>query len=194
MSWFSFPGEPLPEGYREPDLEGVAAGRPGSATRGRPGVSGRPEPAPPATFIQIPPPELAMYPAATSLYGEGDATIANGASSTVVTLQLPNGQVGVINSWIIYGVNLVTGLDAAFELLISGAVVPGGRRAIPPQNAAAGSIGWGPDEILFRIPDGGTVEVRISVTAGGPLQLGAQVSGWQYPGVVGDRFSAPWRT
>lgn len=189
MSWFNFPGEPLPEGFREPDMEGLAPSRPGMERRG-----GRGLPPPPQTVVQIPPPELAMYPSSLSVYAEGNATIANGANATPVDFALPAGQVGVINSWILYGVNLVVGLVATWELRFNGSVVRGGTRTINPQNAASGAIGWGPDEILFRIPNAGQVQVVISVTAGGPMQLGTQVSGWQYPENLDDRFSDAWRT
>lgn len=145
-------------------------------------------------IVQVPPPELAVYPGAQLLYAaEDSAAIANGTNVVVCELEVPPGNVAVINSYIIFGVNLVVGLDATFTLEVNGGPVMGGRRRLPPQNAAAASIAWGPGEVLWRIPDGARIAVRIAVAAGGPADLGAQLGGWQYPTTIADRYGAAWR-
>lgn len=189
---FSFTGDPPRRQYTDPELDALApGGKPGRARGLRYGPAA-PSSAPLTSSVQFPPPELAAYPSASMVYGDGSATIANGASAAVGAIRLSEANVGVINSLIIYGVNIVLGLVASWVLRVNEAGVAGGRRVLPPQTAAAASIAWGPSEVLWRIPQGALVDIFITVTAGGPAELGASFSGWEYPVPIGDRFSAVW--
>jgi len=148
--------------------------------------------APAQTIITLPPPELVLFPGGQMIYGEGRATVANSATAVLATIQLPEATVAVINSLIIGGVNVVTGLVATWAVRENEAPIPGLTRSLPPQNAAAAFVGWGPDEILARIGAGSRIDLLVSVTAGGPVDVTGQLSGWQYPATTRDRYAASW--
>lgn len=144
--------------------------------------------------VQVPPPELALYPEAQSIYDDGSsAGLANGTSTVIASIQLTAANVGVINSFIIYGVNVVAGLIATWTVRVNTVPLTGASRTLPQQTAAAASIAWGPDEILWRIEQGALIDVLVSVVAGGPAELGAQIAGWQHPTPTRDRYAHAWR-
>lgn len=145
-------------------------------------------------MIQLPPPELAVYPDAVPLYQEGRAAaVATGASATLCAYELAPGQCAVVNSFLAGAVNLTTGMQIKYALRINGAPWPGMTRSLPQQNAAAGFITWGPDEVLIWVPSGALIEVVATVVAGGPVDLSAQFAGWEYPQAVRDRYLQVWR-
>lgn len=157
------------------------------------GSPGPPLEGPPASVVQFPPPELALYPAASNIYGEGNqAGIANGTTAVVAVVQLAGANVGVVNSLIIFGNNVTAALVATWTFRVNGSGLPGSTRRLPSQTSSFGAISWGPDEVLFRLPQGAILDVLISVTAGGPAELGAQFSGWEYPLTIQDRFGSVW--
>jgi len=152
---YDFTGDPRRPQFDDPELDALApGGRAGSARGVRLGPPASPAQAL-TSGVQFPPPDLVVYPSGSDLYAEGTSlAIANGTSGTVATFALGQANVGVINSWIIYGNNLTAALVATWQLIINGSTPAGGTRRVPPQTSAFGAIAWGPTEILFRLPVG----------------------------------------
>lgn len=144
------------------------------------------------TRIAVPPPELVQYPEAAALFLGGSQSIATGTVATVAQLGLAQGDVAVIRSIVLSGVNTTTALIARWRLVVNGGTVEGFDRAMPPQNSASAVEGWGPDEVLVRVSAGGVITLEIEVIAGGPITLGMQAGGWRYPFTLRDRYRDVW--
>lgn len=146
------------------------------------------------TQISVPPPEIVQYPEAAALFLDGVASIAPTTLAVVATHTLAQGDVGVIRSIVLFGVNLTTAVNARWRVVVNGGVVEGYDRAIAAQNSASAVEGWGPDEVLIRLSPGATVELVIEVIAApAPLTLGMQAAGWAHPFTLRDRYADAWK-
>jgi len=197
-NWEGFQPPPVGSGGIPSDIAVRGAPDRGALRRGAgmrvPPPAGPAGQLPRPASVQIPPPELVVYPEAQNLAQSGTATgLATGATSVLASFQLGQGQVAVVNTLVISAVNLTTAQDIAYALRVAGSPVPGfAPRRIPPQNSAFGVIGWGPQEMLVWVPEGALIELVATVLAGGPADPSGQFSGWEYPRTLREQYRPAW--
>lgn len=146
-----------------------------------------------AITVSLPTPDEVQYPQAEAFYLAGNANVALGVPTPLASFQIPVGMVGIGRSVVLSVVNLTTADVVDFWIRANTAPVAGwDARRIPSANASSAIVTYGPDETWPRFPQGGLVQVGVTVQAGGPVAAEMQLAGWYYPQTLAARFRAAW--
>lgn len=110
------------------------------------------------------------------------ATNLNTPAAFANAFTIPQGNVGVVRSFVPLINALVITSDIRWTLREDSAAVPGWDEiTINPRNAASVELSYGPDETYPILQEGATVDVLLTVVdGGGPYQASITVHGWYY--------------
>lgn len=164
----------------------------GAPAADAPGPSGQPY-TPPAPVVL--PPDQFMPVTAVPIYAQASQQVTGPASWTIpaaILTRLPGDNIGVIKDFFVSISNMLTTTAVTWALRINGNPVNGGLGAYTiPVTATAFVASQGfANSLTIRIPQGGSVDVQITVADGGTYTVGASYNGWFYARSLYDAYAA----
>ncbi|MGE0161061.1 MAG: hypothetical protein AB7T31_16820 [Gemmatimonadales bacterium] len=101
---------------------------------------------------------------------------------TGARFQIPAGRVGVIRSLSILANSLLVTSDVRWAVLFNANAEPGWNAlTINPRAAGSVEVSWTPEETFIPVPEGATIDFRVTVLDAGTYQVSVAAHGWHYP-------------
>lgn len=171
-------GAPIDIGARPRPGRQVGGGGGGGAL-GIPGQHGVP------TFVAAAP--WTERPPGATDFNLADTLTARTSANTPALFpnaqfRIPQGQVGVIRSFLILANGLLVTSDIQWTLLFDNNPAPGwAGLTINPRAAGSVEQAWVPEETYIFCPEGAVIDWRVLVVDAGTYQVSINYHGWYYP-------------
>lgn len=164
---------------------------------GKPGgLPGFPDGATPrAAAYALQAPNYFQPPGAITLRIQGRQTaqvLADG-EVTLATVQLNNGQLGVLRIVNVGVTNLLATSAITFRIKVGSANVPGWTLSPFAQSIAVFQQEFPPESTLIELPTNSRLAITSQVADGGVYDVDMMVQGWQYGRAQRDDFEQAWR-